>query len=83
VTLTIDLPDEQTAVLAAKARARGLTAEEYARRVIEHDLVPQWLQQSWASSQEAGLDRLSLDEIDGEIAAARKARHESRPQSGS
>lgn len=83
MTLTINLPDEQTAVLAAKARARGLSAEEYARQVIEHDLVPEWLQQSWASSQEAGLDRLSMDEIDAEIAAARKARHESRLRPGS
>jgi hypothetical protein len=83
MTLIIKLPDEQTAVLAAKARAKGLTAEEYARRVIEHDLVPEWLQQSWASSERDGLDRLSTDEIDAEIAAARKARRESRLQPGS
>lgn len=83
MTLTIDLPDEQTAVLAAKARARGLSAEEYARRVIEHDLAPGWLQQSWASSEQAGLDRLSMDEIDAEIAAARKARRDSKLQPGS
>jgi hypothetical protein len=83
MTLTINLPDEQTAVLAAKARARGLSAEEYALRVIEHDLVPEWLQQSWASSGQAGLDRLSMDEIDADIAAARKARRESQSQPGS
>lgn len=80
MTLTIDLPDEQTAVLAAKARARGLSAEEYARQVIEHDLAPEWLQQSWASSEEAGLDRLSMEKIDAEIAAARKARRDSGVQ---
>jgi len=77
MTLTISLRDEQTAALAAKARAHGLTAEEYARRVLEHDLVPGWLQESWRSSKQAGLDRLSMDEIDAEIAAARKARRES------
>jgi hypothetical protein len=40
MTLTIDLPDEQTVALAAKAGARGLSAEQYARQVLEHDLVP-------------------------------------------
>ncbi|MGA3016908.1 MAG: hypothetical protein ABSF62_07290 [Bryobacteraceae bacterium] len=83
MTLTIHLPDEQTVALAAKARAHGLSAEEYARRVLEHDLVPEWLQNSWESSKHAGLDRLSMDEIDAEIAAARKARRESRLQPGS
>jgi hypothetical protein len=83
MTLTINLPDEKTVVLAAKARARGLSAEEYALHVIEHDLVPEWLQQSWASAEQAGLDRLSMDEIDEEIAAARKARREGRSQPGS
>jgi hypothetical protein len=82
MTLTIHLPDEQTVALAAKARARGLSAEEYARQVLEHDLAPEWLQKSWESSKQAGLDRLSMDEIEAEIAAARKARRESRLQPG-
>jgi plasmid stability protein len=38
MTLTIDLPDEQRAALAAKARAHGVSAEEYARQVLAHDL---------------------------------------------
>jgi len=83
MTLTINLPDEQTVALAAKARARGLSAEEYARQVLEHDLAPEWLQKSWERSKQAGMDRLSLDDIDAEIAAARKARRESRLPSGS
>jgi len=77
MTLTIHLPDEQTLALAAKARAQGLSAEEYARQVLEHDLVPEWLQQSWQRSKQAGLDRLSADEIDAEIATARRVRRES------
>jgi plasmid stability protein len=83
MTLTIKLPDERTAVLTAKARAHGLSAEEYARRVLEQDLALEWLQQSWASSEQAGLDRLSIDEIDDEIVAARKARRDPRLQPGS
>ena len=38
MTLTIDLPDEDVTALAAKARAQGVSAEEYARLVLEHDL---------------------------------------------
>jgi plasmid stability protein len=38
MTLTIDLPDEKTAALAARAKAQGLSAEQYARQVLEHDL---------------------------------------------
>lgn len=82
MTLTIDLSDEQTATLKAKARAKGLSPEQYARQVLEHDLEPEWLQRSWESSREAGLDQLSMDEIDAEIAAARKERRESRLQPG-
>jgi plasmid stability protein len=83
MTLTIELPDEKTAALAAKARARGLSAEEYVRQILEQDLAPEWLRKSWESSRESGLDQLSSDEIDAEIAAARKARHDSRLQLGS
>jgi plasmid stability protein len=38
MTLTIELPDYQKAALTAKARAHGVSAEEYARRVLSHDL---------------------------------------------
>ena len=73
MTLTIELPDEKTAALAAKARApRGLSAEEYARQILEQDLAPEWLRKSWESAKESGLDQLSSDEIDAEISAARK-----------
>jgi plasmid stability protein len=82
-SLTIELPEEQKAALAAKARMQGLSTEQYVRQVLEHDLVPEWLQKSWETSKEAGLDQLSAEEIDAEISAARKARHESRSQPGS
>ena len=83
VTLKINLPDETTAALTAKARAKGLSAEQYAQHVPEQDLGPEWLQKSWESAKEAGLDRLSMDEIDAEIAAARQARRERRAKPGS
>jgi plasmid stability protein len=83
MTLTIDLPDAEVTALAAKARARGVSAEQYARQVLERDLAPEWLRRSWESATQAGLNQLSMDEIDAEIAAARKARRESRLNPGS
>ena len=83
MSLTIELPDEKAAALTAKARAKGLSVEEYARQLVEQDLAPEWLRTSWQSATEAGLDQLSTEEIDAEIAAARKLRRESRPQPGS
>ena len=38
MTLTIEIPDEQRAALTAKARAQGLSAEQYAIEVLKHDL---------------------------------------------
>ena len=82
MTLKIDLPDAEVTALGAKARARGVSAEEYARQVLEHDLAPDWFRRSWESATQAGLNRLSMDEIEAEIAAARKARRESRLDPG-
>jgi len=58
-----------------KAKAQGLSAEQYALQVLERDLAPDWLRKSWSRAEEAGLGQLSMDEIDAEIAAARRARH--------
>jgi plasmid stability protein len=33
-SLTIDLPEQQRAALAAKTRAKGLSTEDYAREVL-------------------------------------------------
>ena len=38
MTLTIDLPEEEVTILAAKAQAQGVSAEQYARLVLERDL---------------------------------------------
>jgi len=40
MTLTIRLPGEQEAALKAKAKAQGVSAEEYARQVLDRDLKP-------------------------------------------
>ena len=54
--------------------AQGITAEQYAQQMLERDLVPEWLRESWESAKQTGLDGLSMDEIDAEIAAARRVR---------
>ena len=74
MTLTIELPDDQKAALLARARVRGLSAEEYVRQILQQDLEPEWLRDSWRSAGQLGLDQLSMEEIDAEIAAARKDR---------
>ena len=38
MTLTLQLPDEKQAGLTAKARARGVSPEEYACQVLVHDI---------------------------------------------
>jgi plasmid stability protein len=81
MTLTIELPDEETLALADRATAFGLTTEQYVRQVLEREIAPEWLRKSWESAKQAGLDGLSMEEIDTEIAAARKARREPRAES--
>ncbi len=39
MTITIELPEEQEAALKEKAHAQGVSAEEYARQVLDRDLV--------------------------------------------
>ena len=38
MTLTIERPEEQQAALAAKAREKGVSAEEYVRQILALDL---------------------------------------------
>lgn len=38
MTLILELPDKQEAALKAKAQAHGVSAEEYARQVLVHEL---------------------------------------------
>lgn len=38
MTLTIDLPEEQVRALAVRAETLGVSAEDYARQVLEREL---------------------------------------------
>jgi hypothetical protein len=73
-----DLSPDQKVVIESLLGRSIAENEEISIRATSPSSAPEWLQSSWQSAQEQGLDRLSVEEIDGEIAAARKARRESR-----
>lgn len=66
----------------APFRFDTLSDKQYALQVLEQDLAPKWLRPFWTGDQEAGVDQLSMDEIDAEIVAARRARREGKLQPG-
>lgn len=68
------LSEEQKIVVESLlGRAVG-QGEAISLRVVPAQPVPEWLEKSWKSAELVGLDRLSMDEIDAEIAAARSDR---------
>jgi hypothetical protein len=71
-------PDQKMAIESLLGRAIAEN-EEISIRATTLPSAPEWLQSSWQSAKEQGLDQLSMKEIDAEIAAARKARRERRP----
>lgn len=71
-------PDQKTAIERLLGRSIAEN-EEISIRTTTTPSAPEWLQKSWESAKQQGLDQLSMEEIDAEIAAARKARRERRP----
>jgi hypothetical protein len=71
-------PDQKLAIESLLGRSIAEN-EEITIRTTTSPSAPGWLQESWESATKQGLDRLSMEEIDAEIAAARKARRERRP----
>ena len=80
-----DLSQDQKIVLESLL-GRAVTEDEAIRvdavpideggEFANADLIsaPEWLQESWENAKRDGLDQLSMEEIDAEIKAARKAR---------
>ncbi|MGA3028475.1 MAG: hypothetical protein ABSF98_27320 [Bryobacteraceae bacterium] len=54
MNLTIEIPDDIAAALAAQARAQGVSAAHYASRVIEKTLAPAIEQESSGQPFETG-----------------------------
>jgi hypothetical protein len=71
-------PDQRLAIESLLGRSIGEN-EEIIVRTSDSRSAPQWLRGSWESAQEQGLDGLSFEEIDAEIAAVRRARRERPP----
>jgi len=71
-------PDQRLAIESLLGRAIG-DDEKISIRASAAPSPPDWLKRSWKTAQEHGVDCLSPEEIDAEIAAARNARHERRP----
>jgi len=66
-------PDQKIAIESLLGRAIA-EDEAISIRTIAPASAPEWIQKSWESAERLGLDRLSMEEIDAEIEAARKAR---------
>jgi hypothetical protein len=73
-------PEQKSAVESLLGRSIA-PDESISIRSIPSAAVPDWLQRSWENARQQGLDQLSMEDIDAEIAAARKARREGRPPS--
>lgn len=76
-----DLSPEQKTALESLLGRSIASDEAISIRAVPSLSAPEWLRESWASAKEQGLDQLSMEEIDAEIAAARKARRENRASS--
>jgi hypothetical protein len=71
-------PDQKMAIESLLGRSVA-EDEAISIRAIASASAPGWLQESWESAKRLGVDRLSLEEIDAEIDAARKARRNRQP----
>jgi hypothetical protein len=70
-------PDQKVAIESLLGRTVA-EDEAISIRSLASALAPEWLQRSWESAKRLGLDRLSPEDIEAEIAAARKARRDRR-----
>jgi len=73
-------PEQRIAVESLLGRAIA-PHEAIMIRAVPSPAVPEWLEKSWETAKGKGLDQLTMEEIDAEIAAARQARRENRPAS--
>jgi len=73
-----DLSPDQKAVIESLLGRPVAENEEISIHAAASLSAPEWLKASWENAEEQGLDQLSTDDINAEIAAARKARLERR-----
>lgn len=68
-------PDQKAAIEGLLGRVIA-ESEEISIRALSQLSPPDWLKKSWESAKRHGVDQLSGEDIDAEIAAARRARRE-------
>jgi len=71
-----NLSPDQKAVIESLLGRSVAEDEAISVRSLASSSAPEWLEQSWESAKRLGLDRLSAEDIESEIAAARKARRD-------
>jgi hypothetical protein len=71
-----ELSSEQKTAIESLVGRTVAADDSISVRVISSTAAPEWLQQSWVSANQLGVDALSMEEIDAEIAAARKTRRD-------
>lgn len=72
--------DQKTVIEGHLGRLLG-EDEAVSLRTVGTESVPEWLRRSWQSAEALGVG-LSMEEIDAEIEAARKARRSGYPICG-
>jgi hypothetical protein len=68
-------PDEKAAIERLLGRAVA-DDEQISVRTVPPPAPLSWLKESWDSAERRDVDRLSMEDIDAEITAARKERRE-------
>jgi hypothetical protein len=68
-------PDQKMAIESLLGRPVA-EEEQISLRTVPVPPAPEWLKAIQQDAREKGLDRLTLEEIDAEIAAARRERRE-------
>jgi hypothetical protein len=64
-------PDQKAAIEGLLGREVG-DNEQISIRTVAQPHAPDWLEDSWQSAERQGVDQLSMEDIDAEIASARK-----------
>jgi hypothetical protein len=72
------LSDEQKVVVEGLLGREVRVGDAISVRLMTQTAAPEWMEESWKSAEELGLDRMTMDEIDAEIAAARAERRARR-----
>jgi hypothetical protein len=78
-SLPKDLSPEQRAAIEGLLGPAVSENEEISIQTVPLSAPPDWLKAPWETAKRQRVDQLSTEEVDAEIAAARKTRREGQP----